>query len=374
MKIGDVDLPCVTVFNATSVKRTTETISPLGTNLHTVAEFEPDPVVLEMSGSLFKEFSGTKTADQYAEDLAALVSRKSIWNYIHNVQGQYGFASISSCDVDPRERTKAFRDFSIDGLFLPLSEYWGRVETKPVVLQNDFGITLEDCQSWTTLPAGSIYATSGSTREVASEYGALVQTSGPFANFMPAGNMDGVGEVQVFDGSLRIHSAAHRVEEVLTVKNGLYSVAIDKDSGMISVSYWSGSEYTLIDEFSFWSSLMDVFLRTVRPDQVEVDFWVNGYPTSLDWMVLEAGKPPQISVYSLTCSELSPSDSGTDTENFLVLGTGLYVASDQDLGISSGVISGSGKKWIFQAVADAAQEAKNCLVDRQAEWYVTRRW
>ncbi|AKB37352.1 hypothetical protein MSSAC_2762 [Methanosarcina siciliae C2J] len=375
MKIGDIDLPCVTVFNATSVKRTTETISPLGTNLHTVAEFEPDPVTLEMSGSLFKEFSGTKTADQYAEDLAALASRKSIWNYIHNVQGQYGFVSASSCNVDPRERTKAFRDFSIDGLFLPLSEYWGRVETHPVVLQNDFGITLEDCQSWTTLPAGSSYATSGSTREVDSEYGSLVQTSGSFANFMPAGNMDGIGEVQVYDGSLRIHSAAHRVSGILTVKNGLYSLAIDKDQGTISVSYWSGSEYTLIDDFSV-DDFTFLSLRICRPYMVEVILSTGAE------VLLEAGRPPRIATGTLTCSELSPSDSSTDTENFLFMdavlySTGLYVASDQDLEISDGVISGPGKKWIFKAdifAADAVQEAMNCLVDGQAEWYVSKRW
>ncbi|WP_269849561.1 hypothetical protein [Methanosarcina horonobensis] len=311
-----------------------------------------------MSGSLFKEFSGTKTADQYAEDLAALARRKSVWNYVHNVQGKYGFVSVESCNVDPRERTKAFREFTVDGLFLPLSEYWGRVETLPVVIQNDFGITLEDCQSWTTLPAGSSYATSGSTREVSSEYGTLTQTSGSFANFMPAGSMDGVGEVQVFDGSLRIHSAAHLVGEVLTVKNGLYSVAIDKDQGTISVSYWSGAEYTLIDNFSVGYSLIGVFLRTLRPDRVEVCFCLNGYPTILDWVILEAGKPPQMTVYSLTCSELSPSDSSTGADNFLVLGTGLYVASNQALSISEGVIAGPGKKWIFYEASDPEQEAK----------------
>lgn len=367
MKIGDIDLPCVSVFNAAAVKRTTETISPIGTNLHTVAEFEPDPVVLEMSGSLFKLFGDSKTADQYAEDLSALASRKSIWNYVHNAQGQYGFASISSCNVDPRERTKAFREFSLDGLFLPLSEYWGRVVTKPVVLNNSFGITLEDCQSWTTLPAGSSYATSGSTREVDSEYGTLVQTSGTFANFMPAGEMDRVGEVQVFDGSLRIHSAAHRVSGILTVRNGLYSIAIDKDQGKISVSYWSGAEYTKIDSFTV-DAFSYLSLRTCRPDMVEVVF------SSGAEVILETGKSSRITTNTLTCSELFPADSNTDTENFLVLDTGLYVASDRELEISGGVISGSGNKWIFYETSDPGQEAKNCLLDSQARWYASRRW
>lgn len=366
MKIGDIDLPCVAVFDAAAVKRETEVISPLGTNLHTIAEFEPDPATLEMSGSLFKEFSGIKTADQYAEDLAALASRKSVWNYVHNVQGKYGFVSVESCNVDPRERTKAFREFSLGGLFLPLSEYWGRVETKHVVLSNYFGITLSDCQSWTTLPAGSIYATSGSTRTVSSEYGSLVQTSGSFANFMPAG-MDGAGEVQVFDGSLRIHSAAHLVGEVLTVKNGLYSVAIDKSLNTISVSYWSGAGYTKIDDFVV-DDFSFISLRTCRPDMVEVVL------SSGAEVLLEAGRPLRITAGTLTCTEMSPSNSSTSTENFLVLGTGLYVSSSHALSISSGVISGSGKKWIFYEASDPGQAAKNCLVDSQAEWYVSRRW
>lgn len=368
MKIGDISLPCVAAFDAAAVKRGTEVISPLGTNLHSIAEFEPEPVSLEISGSLFKRSGSMKATDNYAEDLAALACRKSVWNYVHNVQGQYGFVSVGSCDVDPRTRTKAFRDFSIDGIFLPLSEYWGRVETKPIVLSNSFGISLGDCECWTILPAGASYATSGSTRTVNSEYGTLTQISGSFANFMPVGEMDGVGEVQVYDGSLRIHSSAHLIGGILTVKNGLYSVVIDSDESTITVSYWSGSAYTMIEDFTV-DDFVFIFLKTCRPDRVEVVL------SSGAEVLLEAGRPPQITSDTLTCTNISPAEQGTVTENFLVLGEGLYVASDQAMGIVSGEISGTGKKWIFHAAAeDAALEAKNCLVDSQAGWYVSRRW
>lgn len=367
MRIGDIDVPCISVFDAAAIKRVTETISPIGTNLHTIAEFEPDPVSLEISGTLFKIFGGNKTSDQYAEDISALVSRKSIWNYVHDVQGQSGFVSVGSCNVGPREHTKAFREFTIDGVFLPLSEYWGRVETNPAVLQNSFGITIEDCRLWTVLPAGSSYATTGSTRTVDSEYGTLVQTTGNFANFMPTGPMNGVGEVQVYDGSLRVHSAAHLIDEALTVKNGIYSISIDKSLNTISVSYWSGKEYTKIDDFTV-DHFSFLYMKTCRPDHVDVIL------SSGAEVLMEAGRPPRITAGTLTGSKLSPVDSSTSTKNFLVLSSGLYVASDQAFSISTGEITGPGKKWIFHAAENAAQEAKNCLVDSQAEWYVTRKW
>lgn len=363
MKIGNIDIPCVTVFDAGSTKRATEIIAPLGTNLHVIAEFEPDPISLEISGTLYKK--NGKSADQYAEDLETIASRKSIWNYVHNVQGKYGFVSVSALVVDPREASKASRDFSIDGNLLPLSEYGGGVRASPVVLNNDFGITIDDCIPWVLIPSGSLYAAIGTVRTIGSEYGGLAQTSG-HAHFMPAGVMDCIGEVQIYDGNTKIYSQSHLVDGILTVKNGLYSVAIDRTQSLVTISYWSGSEYTKIDDFTFFTFTY-LYLKTCRPDLVEVVLSTG------DRVVLEAGRPPLIDA-TLIYSETSPENQTTGEDNFLVLGEGLYVASTQAFRIASGAIEGPGNKWIFHATSAAEQEAKNCLVDLQTTWSVERRW
>jgi hypothetical protein len=366
MKIGDVSLPCVFSFDAAAAKKDTETIYPLGTDLHFIAEFGPEPVSMEALGVLIKLFSGTKTADEYAEDLEALASRKSVFNYMHEVQGLSGFLVIEKCDVDPRKSTQAKRDFSFSGKFLPLAQYQGRIDSVPVVLSNSYGITLEDCENWVQIPRLSEYQTAGNTRELDSEYGTLVQAS-ESVYFSPTAEQDGTGEIRVYDGSTRIYSSRHRVSGKLTVSNGLYQVTIDSDAGTITVSYWSGSEYTKIDDFEV-QAFSGIFLRTCRPDLVEVLL------SSGDTVLLEAGRVPMINTESLTCSEISPAEQSTDAENYLVLDDDIYVASTQEISIADGVISGPGKKWIFYEVSDAAQEAKNCLVDSQMKWFVGRRW
>lgn len=368
MKIGDVDLPCVSSFDVADAKRKTETIAPLGTDLHAIAEFDPDPVQLEIAGTLFQEFSGSKTADDYADDLTALASRKSVWNYVHNVQGKYGFVSAESCNVDPRENTRARRDFTLQGTFLPLAEYWGRIDSNPVLRTNTFtGISMEDCVSWLTIPKGSHYATAGDLRTVDSEYGTLTQSNGTYINYMPTAAQDGIGEVRAFDGTKRIYSKAHLISGVLTISNGLYSVEIDASTDTIKISYWDGEQYSEIDTFTV-SAFTHMYMEVCRPDYVEVHLSTG------DSVTLEAGRPPMLDVDTLTCSSLTPGDATTDTDNYLTLGSDLYVASDQALGITSSVISGSGKKWIFHAASSVAQEAKNCLVDSRAIAHVTRRW
>ncbi|MFZ2499529.1 hypothetical protein [Methanosarcina sp.] len=276
-----------------------------------------------------------------------------------------GFVSVESCSVDPRESSKARRDFTVDGIFLPLAEYWGSVETNPVVLQNSFGITMDDCICWTLVPRRSMYAAVGSTRTLASEYGTLILTSG-YTHFIPVGVMDGIGEVRVFDGSTRIYSAAHLVDGILTVKNGLYSVALDKVNSRITVSYWSGAAYTKIDDFTV-DTFSFLYIKACRPDFVEIVLSTG------DEIILEACRPPMIDA-TLTCRECSPADQSTTADNFLLLDEGLYIASDHAFSITSGVIDGAGKKWILHATGDVEQEARNCLVDSQAFWYVERRW
>ncbi len=366
MKIGDIDVPCVSAFDATDATRKTETIAPLGTDLHVIAEFDPEPVPVEISGTLFQEYGGNKTADEYAEDLAALASRKSVWNYVHDVQGQYGFIAADECNVDPHETTKARRDFNVSGIFLPLAKYQGKIEANPVIRSNSFGILLEACTAWVQIPRLSSYTTPGATRTLASEYGSLTQASDD-VQFLPGGEMDGIGEVRVFDGTKRIFSAAHLVSGLLTFSNGLYKVTIDKSTDQITISYWSGEAYTKIDDFTL-GAFTSLYLKTCRPDLVEVVL-SSGAGVSLG-----AGVVPLVSESTMTCTTLTPDDQTTAIDNFLVLGEDLYVASDQALEITSGVISGNGKKWIFHADSDVSQEAKNCLVDLRAKWHVVRRW
>ena len=152
MKIGDVYLPCVAGFDADVAKWGTETMYPLGTDLQVIAEFDPEPISAEILGTLIKLFSGTKTADEYTEDLEALASRKTVFNYVHEVQGLSGILVIEKCDVDPRKSTQVKRDFLFSGMFLPLAQYWDRIDSVPVILNNSYGITLDDCENWILSP------------------------------------------------------------------------------------------------------------------------------------------------------------------------------------------------------------------------------
>jgi hypothetical protein len=208
MKIGDVYVPCVAGFDAAVAKRSTETMYPLGTDLQVIAEFYPEPISAEILVTLIKLFSGIKTADEYTEDLEALASGKSVFNYVHEVQGLSSFLVIEKCDVDPRKSTQVKRDFSFSGIFLPLAQYWSRIDSVPVILNNFYGITLDDCENWILIPRLSEYQTEGNTRELDSEYGTLVQAS-ESVYFFPTAEQDGVGEVRVYDDSTRVYSSRH---------------------------------------------------------------------------------------------------------------------------------------------------------------------
>jgi hypothetical protein len=365
LKIGDIEIPCVSGFEPEKGAMNTEVISPLGTTLHHVAEFGPDPDRLAISGTLYKKYRTTKTADQYAEDIRAIKYRRSVHNYIHDIQGISGWFVAQSMDIEKRTPPRARRGFSIEGIFQPLSEYWGVISTKPVVMQNGFGVALTDCHNWVTIPRNTISTSAGSTRTVTSEYGLLTQASDDVL-YMPTAAQDSIGECRVYDRATRVYNATHGFSGALTVKNGVYSVTVDPALDTLSISYWSGTAYTEIDTFEV-PTFDSFYLRVCRPDLVHIVL-----SSGLE-IQLEPGKPAMISGTSpLTCTGLSPANQATGEDNYMVLGEGCYVAVVDASSIVSGVIS-SGTKWIVHSAAPV-QDALDCLVDPQVEMYVARRW
>ncbi|HOO51188.1 MAG TPA: hypothetical protein PLK94_07885, partial [Alphaproteobacteria bacterium] len=244
--------------------------------------------------------------------------------------------------------------------------YTTELNCHPITRTNGFSLTGEN---WVTIPKGATYSGGdGSTETVASEDGNLTRILSDSSNvrFDLAAIEASVGEVRVQDGTTQVYNHNHVFTGSCIISNGIYKVVLSANT--ITVYYWSGSAYTKIDDFTA-GTFSNWYLTEVNPDIVKVQT-SNGIKIEV-----ERGRVPFIATGSvtLTCTSLAPANQTTTTDNYLTLGTNMYVATDTEMSIASNVIS-AGNRWIFYAASGVADAAQNCLTISNLRRTVVERW
>ena len=142
---------------------------------------------------------------------------------------------------------------------------------------------------------------------------------------------------------VQVYSRDREFTGSMIIENGLYRIMINPSTDHITIYYWDGSEYVHISAFSAGTFTRTTILENT-PDRIRV---------KLDSGVeieLRRGHPPTIDTDTtdLVTIGLTPSDQSTTTENYLSLGTNLYICSDESFSIVNATKNlDDGKKWIF---------------------------
>ena len=351
MYIGNIYLPAVESFNLDDVARKNEAIGGLGVRGYSMAEYESDLPGAELSGYLLKKYNTTRTLNQIVEDAQSIRQRSGAYNYIYNVNGRTGWMFCNRANIP--YSSGALRDFTMSGLWLDHGMYTTQQHCRPVTRANDWSIVGEN---WVAIPIGASYSGGdGSTDTVSSEDGTmtLVLADSNNVNFDLAAVEYDVGECRVYDGTTQVYNSEHVFSGNCVISNGLYKVTLS--SNTVTLHYWNGSAYTKIDDFSA-GSFSRVSLISVTSDEIKCK------TDNAIEITVERGRIPLIDTpVDLTCTALTPANQSTSGDNYLTLGTNLYVCSDRNFSIASNVID-SGNLWIFYAASGVQATAHNALV------------
>jgi hypothetical protein len=316
MKIGNVTVPVISLAKISNINRSTEAIGGLGRRGYVPAEFIADLPTAELTGSLLKLYGGSRTLQQYKEDVECLAQRRLGYNYVSNVKGRSGWVSCSLVDVDD-ERGELW-PIVIEGAWYDAGRYKQRYSSNPVTLANDWDIT-------------------GNYDQSAAEE---------------------ADDVQCYDGTTEIYSTHHIFTSSCVILNGLYRVTLTENT--IAIDYWSGSAYTKIDDFTAGT------FDTVTVLELNEDSCIVKTNNDIE-ITVERGRDPHIySPVDLACNTLAPADQSTSSDNYLVLAyqgmaPWFYVCSNQNFSITDNVID-AGHLWIFQEETDPQTVAHNVLM------------
>jgi hypothetical protein len=310
MQIGNISIPAVRTFKPGDVRRPIEAIGGLGHRGYVPAEFVAELPTVELSGYLLQKYGSSRTVQQLKEDVEALAHRRVAYNSVSSVKGRSGWISVTRVDVD--DEVGELWPLSITGQWYDSGQYKEQYSSNAVTRANDWDITGSYDQSV----------------------------------------VEAADDVQCFDGSLEVFSTHHVFSGNCTILNGLYMVVLSENT--ISIYYDDGG-YVKIDDFT--AGTFDTFAVT----ELNEDTCTVKTSNNIE-ITLERGRVPHISSsVDLTCTSLTPADQTTDADNYLTLGTGLYVAGDESFSIADDVID-CGDLWIFRAVSGADVVAHNCLV------------
>ncbi len=377
---GDLWVPFVGVFEIDDAERTTRIIRHVDSAVAPhVAEF-PNPIKsLNMSGTVIPVSTSDKTADDYIEDITALTERPAIDNYFIDFCGRSGFISVSSVAPDKNAETPLSRGYTGTGTFLALTRYQPHVQVKPKVLANDFAFTLgtDDVDCYVAVPMHSIYTGGdGSTLSFTGEDGAITlvkaTTNNTIAYDLDPSYLQNIGEVKVYDDMnevaeadwFRVWHPEHEYTGNIIITNGLYRITISASADTVEVEYYNGVDWTTIETFSSSAFMYPYFLH-MNMDEVYVKL------NSSFYVGLERGMPVFFDTgdNDLSCS-VSKTTQNTTTDNYLSLGTDMYICSNLDFDIS-GTNLDSGKKWVFYDFnTDAGATAHMVMVNRNLKRYL----
>ncbi len=377
---GDLWVPFVRVFEADVAERTTKVIKHVDSSVAPyIAEF-PNPVKkLNMEGTVIPVSTSDKTADDYIEDISALAERPSIDNYCVGFCGHSGFLSVASVTPDKDANTPLSREYRARGNFLAMARYQPHLSMTPKVLVNDFSFTLgsDDVDCYVAVPINAIYTGGdGVTETFAGEDGTITlvktTTSNDVAYDLNPSYLQDIGEVKVYDDRnealeadwFRVYHPEHKYTGNIIITNSLYRVTISTSADTVEVEYWNGSGWTTIETFSSTAFMYPYFLKM---DMDTVYVKLNGK----FFVGLERGMPVMFDTKSETLScAVSKTTQGTTTDNYLSLGTDMYICSNLDFDIS-GTDLGTGMKWVFYDFnTDAQLTAHMVMVNRNLKRFL----
>ena len=151
---------------------------------------------------------------------------------------------------------------------------------------------------------------------------------------------------------VQVYSREREFTGSMIIENGLYRIMINPSTDHITIYYWDGSEYVHISAFSASTFTRTTILENT-PDCIRVKL-----DSDVD-IELRRGHPPMIDTGTtdLITIGLTPADQSTTTENYLSLGTNLYICSDGSFSIVNSTKNlDDGKKWIFYETVSATAE------------------
>ncbi|WP_135612746.1 hypothetical protein [Methanococcoides sp. AM1] len=348
MYIGNIELSAVESFGVDDSTKPNGAVGGLGTSGYEMAEYASKLPDAELTGYLLQKYGDSRTLNQLVEDAQAIRQRPGSFNFINSVNEKSGWFFCSGADIP--YSSGALRDMVLKGLWMDAAAYTTKLHCRPVTMANDWAIS---GQNWIAVPIGSSWSGGSTTETLSSEDGDITRVQTDSILFDLAAVESGKGEVRCYDGSTQIYNHEHIFSGDCVISNGLYKVTLS--SNTITVYYWSGSVYTKIDDFTA-GTFSRVTLTGLTQDKV-----ICKTSNAIE-ITVERGRVPMInSSVDLTCGSLTPADQSTSTDNYLTLGTDLYVCSNRGFSIVSNVI-GAGNVWIFHEDTVPQTIAHNAIV------------
>lgn len=160
---------------------------------------------------------------------------------------------------------------------------------------------------------------------------------------------------------IQVYGADREFTGSMIIENGLYRLMLNPSTDHITLYYWDGSEYVHMSAF-YAGTFARATITKNTPDCIKVEL-----DSDVD-IELRRGHPPMIDTGTtdLVTVGLTPANQSTTTDNYLGLGTSLYICSDEQFSIVNATQNlDDGKKWIFYETVSATAEdiAHQALVD-----------
>jgi len=326
--IGDIWIPFVENFDIDDGERTIQVIKHIdkSTPPH-FAEFNNPILTANLNGTLIQQTGNVKTANNYAEDVVALLNRTASDNYINLFQGKSGWLVARSASAPIAAETPLSRDYNITGNFLPSNIYQSSIKTNPVIISNPWSYTLgsDNCDNYIAVPIGATYTGGdGSTISQVGEDGTIVSvlaTTNNIIKFDVAENDVDNGEVQVYDDMngaeatwVRVHNPKHTYTGSVVIQNSLYRIIFDNTGDEFALYAYHTAAWNKLDDFTCGAFNIMRFMA-LGTDSVEIK--VNSTST----ITLERGKPMKIdtTTANLFATTITVPDDNTTSDNYIPL-------------------------------------------------------
>ena len=376
MNIGEIAIPFVDEFTVDALNKPSEVVKHLGGTPHHVAEFKADINSLAVSGTLMQQSGTVKTLEHLAEDFVTLAQRFAPYNFVYAFQGRTGWCSVDETSAPEIADSPIIRVCTLSGLFLDDTQYQARMHTSPAIRSNPWSHVLgtDDCDNYVAIPIGATYSGGdGSTISRSGEDGTItlvLATSLKDIKYDIAEDDVDNGEVKILDEMgealeadwVKVFNRSHRFTGKTVIQNSLYRIILDPATEYLTLYRYS-SGWVKIDDFTS-SAFNRVWLTTSNSDKVVCKL------SNDDEITIRRGHPILIDTGTtdLVAVALTPADQSTSTDNYLSLGTNIYICSDANFSIVNSTKNlDDGKKWIFYETDAGTGEdiAHQALVDQK---------
>lgn len=331
--IGDIPISYVSSFNADRGSKNIEEIAFIGEHVVPyLSESNRKLLDFEMNGTLLQESGMAESLDDLAERILAIKDRRAPFNYINNFQSRSGWVGLKEAGSDKNAHSLVTRPYNMEGKFLPKNFYQLRTHSSPVILTNDFSLSLGagGCDNYIPIPIGGTYSGGDDAiifRVTKDGTITLVKaTTDNDINWDPVGDEVDIGECKVWDDMdeasesdwVRIFNQDHVFTGDQVVENGIIRLKI---AGVfIDVYTYDGSTYQLTStvepeaaDGTLATLLNAVSWKTLNPDRVKIVLKYNNVDITLDLLrgLPYAEMSPSVAAFAISSTKTEmciPSD------------------------------------------------------------------